>query len=575
MFIEFRTSKSSLHKSRDKVSADEAEERLLQKEEEAKITTRVDMADAKYVVEDHRNGDAKIELDANKRFTGLTKEELMKYAEDPFWVRLRWFMFVLFWSLWLCMLAGAIAIIVRAPRCVAPEPKTRYETGPLLDLDLADYTTAESHLETLQQFQVSGVFASACQTTYEVLEDSSCLDKFKQFAEKAKNYGIKIIVDLTANFVPTSHPWFQQSENSSEQYSEYFIWVKSDEHDPELNTSIPKPPNDWVSTVNTGAWSWSDKRKEFYLHQYGEGLADLNFHNPNVVKQFDEVIRLWMKAGAGGIRLHNVRQLLVSTPPLSELPHTGAGSTPGADHSQYPFWKHSRTSDQPQLDPLLAHWSYIVEQASSEPTVFTLAEPSRPELFMLQRNTSCLRPPSGAPLDLARTGAAKLLAERLPRWPAIKLTDDKPDEETAVFSMLLPAAPVMVLEQLAGDDNDTTPSESLKHAISLRTDASIQHGAWVVTDAPVHNSSDTMLAVARWKADHSGYVSVYNPGAPGVVSLSSVRSLPSSLAVHHVSKNTKLASNYTSNQSVDTESVFVPGKSAVIFSYVPKDGAEN
>lgn len=25
------------------------------------------MADAKYVVEDHRNGDAKIELDANKR----------------------------------------------------------------------------------------------------------------------------------------------------------------------------------------------------------------------------------------------------------------------------------------------------------------------------------------------------------------------------------------------------------------------------------------------------------------------------------------------------------------------------
>lgn len=57
----------------------------------------------------------------------------------------------------------------------------------------------------------------------------------------------------------------------------------------------------------------------------------------------------------------------------------------------------------------------------SEPTVFTLAEPSRPELFMLQRNTSCLRPASGAPVDLARPGAAKLLAERLSRWPAIQV----------------------------------------------------------------------------------------------------------------------------------------------------------
>lgn len=47
--------------------SDEAEEKLLEKEDEAKITTRVDMADAKYVVGDHRNGDAKIELDANKR----------------------------------------------------------------------------------------------------------------------------------------------------------------------------------------------------------------------------------------------------------------------------------------------------------------------------------------------------------------------------------------------------------------------------------------------------------------------------------------------------------------------------
>jgi len=39
------------------------------------------------------NGDAKVELGgvgAGPQFVGLGKEELMRYANDPFWVRLRW-----------------------------------------------------------------------------------------------------------------------------------------------------------------------------------------------------------------------------------------------------------------------------------------------------------------------------------------------------------------------------------------------------------------------------------------------------------------------------------------------------
>ena len=38
----------------------------------------------------------------------LTKAELMKYATDPFWVKLRWILFVLFWVAWLAMLVGAV-----------------------------------------------------------------------------------------------------------------------------------------------------------------------------------------------------------------------------------------------------------------------------------------------------------------------------------------------------------------------------------------------------------------------------------------------------------------------------------
>lgn len=50
----------------------------------------------------------------------MTKEELMKYANDPFWIRLRWTFFILFWLLWVAMLGAAIWIVVKAPKCSGP-----------------------------------------------------------------------------------------------------------------------------------------------------------------------------------------------------------------------------------------------------------------------------------------------------------------------------------------------------------------------------------------------------------------------------------------------------------------------
>lgn len=73
----------------------------------------------------------------------MGKEELMKFANDPFWVRLRWFLFISFWVLWIAMLAGAIAIIVMAPKCVAPKPKKWWEESPIVRLQFSDSPTKD------------------------------------------------------------------------------------------------------------------------------------------------------------------------------------------------------------------------------------------------------------------------------------------------------------------------------------------------------------------------------------------------------------------------------------------------
>nr|XP_020484356.1 4F2 cell-surface antigen heavy chain-like [Labrus bergylta] len=57
------------------------------------------------------------EEDRKVKFTGLNKEELLRVAGTPGWVRTRWALLVVFWLGWLGMLGGAVLIILQAPRC--------------------------------------------------------------------------------------------------------------------------------------------------------------------------------------------------------------------------------------------------------------------------------------------------------------------------------------------------------------------------------------------------------------------------------------------------------------------------
>jgi len=80
--------------------------------------------------------DMKGEKEVDQGFQGLTKEELMKYANDPFWVRLRWFLFILFWIIWVAMLVASVVIIVYAPKCPSPAPKEWWQKSPIYKVDL-------------------------------------------------------------------------------------------------------------------------------------------------------------------------------------------------------------------------------------------------------------------------------------------------------------------------------------------------------------------------------------------------------------------------------------------------------
>lgn len=99
---------------------------------ESDEATKVEIKQPSASVED---GQVKSKAEeAEEEFKALSKAELMQYATDPFWVTLRWVLFILFWLAWVAMLVAAVVIIVLAPKCPTPAPKAWWQKGPVYEV---------------------------------------------------------------------------------------------------------------------------------------------------------------------------------------------------------------------------------------------------------------------------------------------------------------------------------------------------------------------------------------------------------------------------------------------------------
>ncbi|KAM4564957.1 solute carrier family 3 member 2a [Fundulus diaphanus] len=170
-----------------------------------------------------KNGSVKLKVpDDDVTFTGLSKEELMKVAGTPGWVRTRWMLLVLFWLGWVGMLAGAIVIIVQAPRCKPIPEMNWWNNGPLyqvsdLDAFCDGMEGLEAKLERLAQIKVKGLVLGPF---HQVQKDNPSTLDFKKIdptygtddileavLKKAKKKDISVVLDLTPNYKGSS-PWF-------------------------------------------------------------------------------------------------------------------------------------------------------------------------------------------------------------------------------------------------------------------------------------------------------------------------------------------------------------------------------
>ena len=121
-------------------------------------------------------------------------------------------------------------------------------------------------------------------------------EDFDALLERARELGIRVLIDLVLSHCAESHPWFQRClEGKGSPYDEAFIWA-----DPAPGGG---PPNNWLSIFGGPAWTFNEKRGQYYLHNFLKSQPDLNYHSRIVREEALSIARYWLDKGVDGFRL--------------------------------------------------------------------------------------------------------------------------------------------------------------------------------------------------------------------------------------------------------------------------------
>ncbi len=131
---------------------------------------------------------------------------------------------------------------------------------------------------------------TAINSEYGTMED------FDEMVEILHKNNIKVIMDLVINHTSDKHEWFQKSKDVNSKYHDYYYWRDG------KGKNGKKPPNNWTSFFLGSAWQYDEQVGKWYLHLFDKNQPDLNYFNPNVIKEIQKILHFWLRKGVDGFR---------------------------------------------------------------------------------------------------------------------------------------------------------------------------------------------------------------------------------------------------------------------------------
>jgi len=130
---------------------------------------------------------------------------------------------------------------------------------------------------------------------YRIQPEFGTLKDFDELLEGLHTRGLKLIMDLVLNHSSDEHPWFLESRKSKDNdHRDYYFWKQG---------KNGGPPNNWPSFFGGSAWQLDEATGEYYLHLFSRKQPDLNWENPKLRKEVQDLMKFWLDKGVDGLRL--------------------------------------------------------------------------------------------------------------------------------------------------------------------------------------------------------------------------------------------------------------------------------
>ncbi len=137
---------------------------------------------------------------------------------------------------------------------------------------------------------------------YEINPLFGTMADFDELILEAKKRDIKIVMDLVINHTSDQHKWFLEAlKDKNSKYRDYYYFRKG---------NGKKPPNNWNSAFSGSCWEKvKGEDNMYYLHLFTKEQPDLNYHNEEVIKEIEKILKFYLDKGVAGFRCDVINQI--------------------------------------------------------------------------------------------------------------------------------------------------------------------------------------------------------------------------------------------------------------------------
>ncbi len=168
---------------------------------------------------------------------------------------------------------------------------------------------------------------------------------------RAHELGLKVLIDIVPNHTSDQHEWFQEARRGIDNpYRDYYIWA-----DP---ASDGGPPNNWVGYFGGPAWTLDEASGQYYLHLFLPEQPDLNWRNPAVGDEFEQILRFWLDRDVDGFRI-DVAQALVKDEQLRSNMQLAEWDPTAERWTQWSCFRHDHDILQPETVDIFRRWNRV------------------------------------------------------------------------------------------------------------------------------------------------------------------------------------------------------------------------